>query len=149
MAKKKRAVVRRFTSKTTSGTGKTTATKSNPKALSPVITGTEPSTITLSKENFWFTVIGSNLNNPAIYNDTNVLVFTDEDTPSTYNIPNDKVSFSDMTPGQFVVKVTGISRRSIELRGSGKLTITILAGLPALPRRRGKATYEPKATIPN
>lgn len=149
MAKKKRAVARRATSKTPSGIGKTTATKSHPKALLPVITGTEPPTITLSKENFWFTVIGSNLNNPAIYNNTNVLVFTDEDTPSTYKIPNDKVSFSDMTPGTFVVKVTGIPRRSIELRGSGKLTITILAGLPAPPRRRAKAVYEPKATIPH
>ncbi len=149
MAKKKVAVTKRSPPKTTSGAGTKKAPKSTPKALSPVINSTEPAIITLSKDNFWFTVIGSNLSNPAVYNNTNILVFTDDSSGAIHPIPNDKVSFSDMTPGQFVIKVTGISRRSIELRGSGKLKITILAGRTTPSSRRKDVTYTTKATTPN
>lgn len=149
MAKKKVAVAKRSHPKTTSGSGKQKAPKTNPTVLAPVIYSTDPEAIPLSKDNFWFTVMGSNLSNPAVYSDTNVLVFTDDDTQATHPIPNDKVSFSDSTPGQFVIKVTGISRRSIELRGTGKLKITILAGRTTPPFRRKDTTYETNASIPD
>lgn len=138
----------RASPKQAAASGKSLAKKTASKARAPVILGTEPDVITLAKENFWFTVIGSNLHKPEFHATLPALVFIDDSTGGTYPIPNTDVSFSDQTPGGFVIKVKGIARRSLELRGSGKLRITIVAG-PNLPAgSRTKASHDANAIRP-
>lgn len=149
MAKKKKAgVTKRSSPKKAAAIGKQPAVKTPSKARKPAILGTEPDVITLAKENFWFEVIGSNLQNPIFHPTIPALVFTDDNTGGKYPIPNTDVSFSDQTVGGFTIKVKGIARRSMELRGSGKLRITIIAG-PNLPAgSRDKAEHQAKAKTP-
>jgi len=147
MAKKKKgAGAKRSSPKTAHGIAKRKVTKKHPKARLPVINKTEPEVISIGADNFWFTVWGSNLNNPVIPDNTNVLVFTDDSSNATQPIPNENVSFSTTTPGQFDILVKGISRKLIELRGSGKLKITVLVGPIG---SRNKAVYGAKATVPD
>lgn len=149
MAKKKKAGgAKRSSPQKAAASGKKLAKKPRSKARLPVILGTEPDVITLAKDNFWFTVIGSNLHKPEFHPSIPALVFIDDDTGGKYPIPNTDVSFSDQTPGGFVIKVRGIARRSLELRGSGKLRITIVAG-PNLPAgSRNKASHDADAIRP-
>lgn len=149
MAKKKKAgVTKRSSPKKAAAIGKKLVKKTPSAVRAPVILGTEPDVITLAKDNFWFEVIGSNLQNPEFHPTSPALVFIDDSTGGTHPIPNTDVSFSDLTTGRFTIKVRGIARRSLELRGSGKLRITIVAGpnLPAGSRR--KVSYDAKAIRP-